>query len=151
MSELITTASVLWDEIAKTAQFQNKEYDMNMLQEIRGKLGLPSNGSIPVLLKKHKVSCGELLNAVLICMQPFGEMLNDLYAMFQRAGAQQSNHNLKIQFDFNRNKETFATDLDFFGSRQNLQTNILHRPLQKSLCILLNCVGKSKAFGSQIY
>lgn len=114
MSELITTASDLWNEISKTAQFQHKEYDMNMLQEIRGKLGLPSNGSIPVLLKKHKVSCEELLNAVLSCMQPFGEMLNDLYAMFQRAGAQQSNHNLKIQFDFNRNKETFATDLDFF-------------------------------------
>lgn len=120
MNELITTASELWDEISKTAQFQHKEYDMNMLQEIRGKLDLPSNGSMPVLLKEYGITCENLLNAVLSSMQPFAEMLNDLYTMFQKAGAQQSNHNLKIQFDFNRNKETFATDLGFF--RQQIES-----------------------------
>lgn len=120
MNELITTASELWDEISKTAQFQHKEYDLNMLLEIRKRLDLPLNGSMHVLLRKYNISCEALLNTVLCCIQPFTEMLNDLYAMFQKAGAQQSDHNLKIQFDFNRNKESFATDLDFF--RQQIES-----------------------------
>ncbi len=120
MNELITNSYELWDEISKTAQFQHKEYDMNMLQEIRNILGLPLNGSMHVLLKKYNISCEALLDTVLRCIQPFTEMLNDLYAMFQKAGAQESDHNLRIQFDFNRNKETFATDLNFF--RQQIES-----------------------------
>lgn len=114
MNDIITTAPKLWKEIAGTAQFQHKEYDKDMLQEIRNTLALPSGGNMGNLLKTHQVSCEALLSAVLQCMLPFAQMLNDLLVMFQQAGAQQTNHNLKIQFDFNSRKEKFSTDLEFF-------------------------------------
>ncbi len=120
MNELITTASELWEEISKTAQFQHREYDLNMLLEIRNRLALPMDGSMHVLLRKYNISSETLLNTVLCCVQPFTEMLNDLFAMFRRASAQQSDHNLKIQFDFNRNKEIITTDLNFF--RQQVES-----------------------------
>lgn len=121
MDDVIFSAPELWNEISKTAQFQQETYDLNMLKDIRSRLALPPTGSMPTLLKKHHISCEELLDAVLSCMQPFADMLNDLYAMFQKAGAQQSNHNLRIQFDFNKSKNSFSWDLDFF--RQQAETS----------------------------
>lgn len=122
MSKIITTAPELWQEIASTAQFDQREYDLEMLNEIRRGLGFPSTGDISVLLKKHNTSCETLLNTVFLCVMPFSEMLSDLFAMFQQADAQESDHNLKIQFDFTAHGEKFNTDLKFFR-QQTMSAN----------------------------
>lgn len=114
MDEIITTTTELWKIISNTAHFNNKEYDMEMLKDIRNNLGLPQNGDIAVLLKQYNISCENLLNTVLHCLRPFSVMLNDLYILFQKAGAQQTNYNLRIQFDFGSINKSFSEELNFF-------------------------------------
>lgn len=123
MDKLITTAPELWQELAGTAQFDKREYDLEIQNEIRRRLGFPPTGNMLALLQKYNISCEALLDAVFHCIMPFSQMLSDLFAMFQRANAQKSDHNLMIQFDFNSQEKPYNIDIEFFH-RQTLSANL---------------------------
>ncbi len=125
MDGLIWTAPALWAEIKKTAQLKHREYDLDLLQSIRTRLGLPADGSMAALLRQYEITCESLLDAVLQCMMPFSIMLNDLYGMFQKAGAQQTNYNIKIQFDFDRSHTLNSIDLTFFRQQVALANDLV--------------------------
>jgi hypothetical protein len=123
VSNVIQNISELWKEIAGTAKFDHKEYDQELLRRIADRLGFSGQKITADLLKRNGISCEKLLQVVLQEMPPFSQMLGDLLVMFQRAGAQQSDHNIKISFDFNKSRELFQTDLDFFRQQTDAAIN----------------------------
>ena len=113
-TKIIKESSELWEEISKVAQFRPNDYDAEFLTDIRNKLSLDDNKSIPRQLKNKHISIEELLAAFLQALQPLSIMLTDLFYMFEKARAQESDKKLIMAFDFNKSKEKYNLDLDSF-------------------------------------
>lgn len=110
----ISDAITLWKTFAKTAHFNDTEYDANLEESIRASLRLSRKETVAEQLRKKNVSVEQLLYAILNATEPFSAMLNDLLKMFECASAQSSSTNLQIKFDFDKNRKPFSFDLDHF-------------------------------------
>ena len=114
MDNIITTSVDLWKEIEEVAQFEHKAYDYALLEQIRSNLHFPQKANMKKYLKQHNTSCEELLGAVLNVLLPFSQMLKGLLKMFEDACAQQTEHNLRIKFDFSKYNSYYEINLDQF-------------------------------------
>lgn len=110
----IESTQTLWEEISKAANFKADVYDRAFLAEIKNKLNINNRSSIPNQLKRKSISSEELIAALLQTMEPFSNMMTDLLQMFESAGAQASDNNLLVKFDFKKAKDSFSLDLDQF-------------------------------------
>ena len=106
----------LWKKVSSIADFNSKTnpYDEALLDEIKKELGFDAGCNISAELAVRKTSPEQLLAVLLKVMKPFSSMLNDLYKMFEDAGAQYSDNNIQIKFDFEDAKENFDLNLDNF-------------------------------------
>lgn len=129
----ISDAVTLWKTFAKTAHFNDTEYDADLEKSIRSSLGLSRKGTMAEQLQKQDVSVERLLYAIFEATEPFSAMLNDLLQMFERASAQSSSTNLQIKFDFDVDRKPFSFDLDHFRKTVHITSR---RILQKDIRIL---------------
>ena len=94
--------------------YEHKEYDRTLLGQIRNKLHFPPRADIKKHLQQRHISCEELLAVILGALLPFSQMLKDLLKMFEDACAQQTVHNLRIEFDFSKYDSYVEMSLDQF-------------------------------------
>lgn len=96
----IKTAADLWDSLNSAGRLAPKSHDKQFVADLRAALHIPPSESIGDYLKQHAVDTTSFLVAVLNALQPFGMMLNDIYALFAEGGVSHSNERLLIEFDF---------------------------------------------------
>ena len=85
---IISDAAALWSTFQKTAQLKDDDYDADLERQIRIALKLPATGQMLDFIKNQAICVEDLLAAILNAMQPFSQMLVDLYQMFEQASAQ---------------------------------------------------------------
>ena len=112
--EHLNSTVELWENICKTADFKSKEYDKELLADIKKELGFDRNCKICEELISHNTTPEELLSTLLKLLKPFSAMMSDLLKMFEEAGAQFTDNNIQINFDFEDAKENFGLDLEHF-------------------------------------
>ena len=120
MDIFISNPVELWQRICQTAEFGQRAYDQSLLREIRESLSLPNVGGIKYWILKKQISSEQIIAAVLHALKPFSMMMTDLFDMFATAGAQQSNNNLILSFDFKKGKEEYDIDLESFRQQMSI-------------------------------
>ena len=130
-NEIITDVLSLWKKIEEAAHFTDNEYDTELLNSICKKLMLSPNRNISTQLTRHNITCEELLIALCSAIEPFSAMLSDLLEMFERAGAQQSDKNIKINMTFS-DENILNFDLKSFMQTVK-QTKIIHKIAQTKI------------------
>ena len=111
---IISDAAALCSTFQKASQLKDDDYDADLERQIRIALKLPATGQMLDFIKNQAICVEDLLAAILNAMQPFSQMLVDLYQMFEQASAQYNNTNLQIRFNFDANSQPFQFDLDHF-------------------------------------
>ena len=112
--EHLNSTVELWENICKTADFKSKEYDKELLADKKKELGFDRNCKIREELISHNTTPEELLSTLIKLLKPFSAMMSDLLKMFEEAGAQFTDNNIQINFDFEDAKENFGLDLEHF-------------------------------------
>lgn len=112
--EHLNSTVELWEHICKTADFKSKEYDKELLADIKKELGFDKNTEICDGLISNNTTPEELLSTLIKLLKPFSVMMSDLLKMFEEAGAQFADGNIQIKFDFENAKKNFGLDLDHF-------------------------------------
>lgn len=126
----------LWNKVSSIADFNSKTnpYDEALLDEIKKELGFDAGCNISDELAVRKTSPEQLLAVLLKVMKPFSIMLKDLYEMFKEAGAQYSEKNIQIKFDFEDAKENFGLDLENFRQYIEKVEKVVNYKLQLESC-----------------
>lgn len=130
-NEIITNVVSLWKKIEETANFTDDKYDKEFLNSICKKLMISPDDSISTQLTTHDITCEELLIALCSAIEPFSVMLSDLLEMFECAGAQQSDKNIKINMTFS-NENILNFDLKSFIQTVK-QTKKIHKIAQTNI------------------
>lgn len=110
---ILTTAREVWARIRSGGGTDLERYDTELEDELRRRLTLPA-GALDDLLARHQVTVEAFVLAFFRCAQPFVEMMGDLLAMFERAGATAGSHNLDVEFDFGEGHAGLRFDLRHF-------------------------------------
>jgi len=113
---MINTAKDLWKEIKAKRNFDEKYYDIKEAEYIKNELGLPLDNTILVGLNKSNVSVEELIKVFFEANQSYTTMMNDLLSMFEEIGAKQTDHQLEISFEFDKDMP-YTIDLNSFKSQ----------------------------------
>ena len=117
MKRLITelgSALELWDCFRKTADFKSNEYDKQLLIEIKKGLGFDDKSNIRTEIQTNGTTPQQLLAVLLKSLKPFSLMMSDLLKMFEDAGAQYTDNNIQIQFNFEDATTNFDLNLEHF-------------------------------------
>ena len=112
--EQINNTLELWDQICETADFKSNDYDKELLSDIKKRLGFDEKCDIRAELSLRKTTSEQLVFVLHESLKPFSIMLCDLLKMFEEAGAQYTDKNIQIAFNFDDAKERFNLDLDHF-------------------------------------
>ncbi len=115
-SEVMESALDVWIYLKEHGGVDTDRYDADLVEEIRARLSLPSTKSFDVLLGKEDISIEDFIVAFFQAVQPYAEMMSDLMQMFEKAGAKQTNHNLAVRFNFDRDIPELSFDLSHFRS-----------------------------------
>lgn len=130
-TETIKDTIELWIKFEQAADFKNNDYDKAMLTEIKKELGFRQECDICKQLAIEKTTSEQLLGVLLKLMQPFSIMMNNLLSMFEAAGAQYTDNNLQIQFDFEKAEDRFNLDLNHF----RMYYEVVQKTIQPELCL----------------
>jgi len=113
-SEILKNAASVWKYLRKQGGLSTKTYDADLVEELKFKLTLSSQGNLEDLLEN--INTEDFVRAFFQTVQPYAEMMSDLLRMFETAGAKQTNKNLAISFNFNQNHPELKFDLSHFRS-----------------------------------
>ena len=111
---LVNTTSGLWEYIKKYGGLDQKYYDKDIVTDLKASLKLPARGNFDEQLQKSNISTEDFLEAFFTTIKPFSEMMCDLLAMFEKAGAKKSNKNILISFNFDKKKKPYKFDIEKF-------------------------------------
>lgn len=112
MPQLLNSASDIWNFLETKGGLEIGLYDAELVGELRNKLGLPSTGDFGTLL--GSISNEDFIVAFFQTVQPYVKMMSDLLCMFEKAGANQTNRNLDISFDFKKDLPKLELNLSNF-------------------------------------
>lgn len=84
------------------------DMDGEIVHTLCSKLGLDDTEDIENELECRGTTVEQFIEAFLTALGPYSAMMNDLLAMFERAGATQTDHALHVRFDFGQ-----ELDLEF--------------------------------------
>jgi hypothetical protein len=116
----LRTAVEVWEFLVKEGGIDVKNYDANLLEELRASLGSllsPSGlppGPFEQSLAASRVSVEQFLVTFFNVAKPYAEMMSELLATFERAGAKSTRRNLRIQFRFSEDQMPLKFDLSHF-------------------------------------
>lgn len=112
--QMLNSASDVWEFLKTDGGLDPTGYDRKIQDELRVRLLLPKRGKFESLLIKKKISSEDFIIAFFQTIQPFAEMMSDLLAMFEKAGAKQTDKNLNVHFNFDKEYEELKFDLSHF-------------------------------------
>ncbi|HEX3526973.1 MAG TPA: hypothetical protein VH988_07895 [Thermoanaerobaculia bacterium] len=101
--QILTSADAAWRFLEHEGGLDADFYDAATVTELRASLSLPADETVSDALARRAVPVEDFVAAFFKAVAPYAEMMNDLLNLFTRAGAQRSNHNLRLDFDFGRN------------------------------------------------
>jgi hypothetical protein len=112
---VLSDGAELWRALASRAGLQPTTYDDDVITDVRLALGLPGSVDIELALMQAGTPAAAVLDAVLAALSPFAQMMIDLLALYERAGASSAaGDNLRIEYDFAEGGDTLAFDLSWF-------------------------------------
>ncbi|GAB2472190.1 hypothetical protein [Jatrophihabitans fulvus] len=113
--EPLSDAAALWASVSSRAGLRPRDYDAELVADVRQHLGLPREQAMIAALSKRRVTAGALLDAILIALQPFSRMLVDLLKLYEQVGARSATgDNLRIEYDFSSKHPDLKFDLASF-------------------------------------
>ncbi|MEW5871477.1 MAG: hypothetical protein AB1894_19545 [Chloroflexota bacterium] len=114
LASLLDNVKKVWESIKTEAGLDFERYDNNIIFDLQNRLALDPNNDIGDELEKKNISIEDLIVAFFQIIQPFSEMMSDLLAMFEKAGAKRTDRNLAIEFDFGRELPNLKFDIEHF-------------------------------------
>jgi len=122
---LLDKAVEVWAHIRAAGRTDLEYYDSGLEDELRRRLSLPE-GALGDSLATYEITVEAFLLAFFRCVQPFVDMMGELLAMYEQAGASVGNENLAVKFDFGREHAGLQFDLRHFrqwveGWRKGMQ------------------------------
>ena len=120
----------LWEYFNKTADFKSNVYDKALLVEIQKELGFNEKANVRDEIQSHNTAPEQFLSVLLKLLKPFSLMMSDLLGMFEEAGAQSSDDNIQINFDFEDAKTNFGLDLYNFRVYHETLVKLVNYELQ---------------------
>ncbi|MCX6344916.1 MAG: hypothetical protein NT018_07560 [Armatimonadetes bacterium] len=93
-SSLISNASDLWEILKVRGGLQPGTYDMELEADLRKLLSLPDTGDFNEALTAKATTTEVFVATFFQAIQPYAATMADLLAMFEKAGATHSTHNL---------------------------------------------------------
>jgi uncharacterized protein YfaP (DUF2135 family) len=119
IKDIVRTSGECWRQLLAFGEIDVKHYDRAIVEAIANKLNLDPNIDLAGQLDSLAIETETFLNAFFKAAAPFTEMLQDLLAFFERAGAAQSaTGTIEISFDFGKNVEGLKFDLSTFRTWQ---------------------------------
>jgi uncharacterized protein YfaP (DUF2135 family) len=112
--ELLDSAVKVWAFLKQQGGLDEDYYDKAILIELRSRLFLPEDCDLDIELRNRQITTENFLLAFFEAVQPYAEMMSDLLAMFQSAGAKETDHNLAVEFDFGSDSPALKFDLNHF-------------------------------------
>jgi hypothetical protein len=100
---MITTASDLWAHWVEAKQLRPKDYDRDIVEMIRSRLGNPaaSLASLPEAMDREGWTARDLLQALLPLLASFSGMLSGLLGLYERVNASRTQRkSLRISYEF---------------------------------------------------
>lgn len=106
----------LWQLLIEKGGLAPDGYDSPIVDDLRQRLGLPSNQPMIETLERAQLSTNAFVEAFFQCAQPYVRMWAELLSMYERAAANQGDNNLKIRYNFDESSglENLEFDLEFF-------------------------------------
>ncbi|MQQ37476.1 hypothetical protein GE543_24895 [Pseudomonas sp. SZ57] len=117
------TAESLWNNLNTQGRFYPKTHDKKLFEALRQSLGIPPGGDISTHLKNEKTDTTTLVIALLTALQPFSQMLNDIYEMLIDGNVTKSNEQILINFDFDESGN-LNFDVNAFRVANKLLTSV---------------------------
>jgi hypothetical protein len=102
-AKLLDTPAAIWKTVTKVGGLDLRyhgDVDEDVLQSLLRALGADPSRTIDTALSDPNLTVERFVGALLEALNPFSATLNDLLAMFERAGATRTDHSLQIDFDF---------------------------------------------------
>lgn len=69
--EPLSDPAALWVSVSSRAGLRPRDYDAELVADVRRHLGLPRQQDMTAALSKRSVTASALLDAILIALQPF--------------------------------------------------------------------------------
>ncbi|TDP64277.1 hypothetical protein [Roseateles toxinivorans] len=145
----VTDALTLWELLNRKGGLAPASHDASLVASLCHSLGVPAGSDIGTFLASRPIDVSSFLIAVLTALEPFGLMLSETLAMFERHGVKGSNDGMLVQFDFGQAEGKLGFDAHHFrcamASHQALQQAVaVHlfdkRDLWQLREVLLSCL-----------
>jgi hypothetical protein len=118
---IISSGAILWQTFIERAGLQPETYDDELVNAVCASLGIDAAGDVPGELELQGVSAQVVLNALLGALRPFAQMMTELLAVYEFAGATAAvGDNLRISYDFDDALEG-VLDFDLTSFRETAQ------------------------------
>jgi len=104
----------VWVFLKKQGGLDIDFYDVDLVQELRTRLSLPANEDFETHLKTGQISIEKFIMTFFQTIQPYAEMMVDLLKMFEKAGANRTDRNMVIKFNFDQDLSPLTFDLEHF-------------------------------------
>lgn len=109
----------VWQALVRSGLEQTRKnsfpgYDAELAAVLRERLYPNATVSLEHELRSAPPSTETFLDAFFNALKPFSQMLREVLAMFEEAGARRSDENLRIAFDFDKASEALALTLEEF-------------------------------------
>jgi hypothetical protein len=99
---ILASATETWSFLEHQGGLDTDFYDAPIIAALRSTLQLSEGEDIAAGLTRKSVSVEDFVAAFFQAVQPYTRMMTDLLNLFAEAGAQSSDHNLALEFDFGR-------------------------------------------------
>jgi hypothetical protein len=137
----------LWDQLQDVAGLKPDTYDSHLVEEIALLMGAPDAKNLAAHLVATNAPAQQLLDGVILALEPYSRMLKDLLDLYEWAGATSGcGDNLRIVYDFSERDE--AVDLDLTHFREAVETwhqGVIPRSSSRDKCQAVMDPRKSSA------
>jgi hypothetical protein len=117
----INSAAALWSSLSTDLEVRDNDLE----QRIRAVFSCPPRRRLTAWLKERSISAQHLLEELLDIAAPYVRMWTDILSMFEAAGAQSTQRNLQMSFEFSA-RPSLKIDLSSFR-KQVLSASALYR------------------------
>ena len=125
-TNLIDSAFDLWSKLISKGGIDLEYYDSDLVSELSELLNISPVEDFERQLAYRHISADTLIRAFFYAVKPFTYMMQDLLAMYERAGAHVGNDNLQIRFNFGGKVPDLDFDLENFRKWIERWTIISH-------------------------
>ncbi|WP_432398524.1 hypothetical protein ACRQ5B_07735 [Pseudarthrobacter sp. L19] len=123
---LIQTAQECWGQLTRDGRLRPKDYDADLVDELRGRLGLTDTKDFHSELRD--ISAQDLVEGLLTALKPLAVMMTDLLSLYEAIGATRASEpNLRVEFNFDSDDRPFEFDVQAFRDWESICRRVLSK------------------------